>query len=67
MRQRLDNDYRIPVLIRIEPERFNQQLGKNFDIAQHLKDAESRGLRAALKSANLLTGALYIESGLLSK
>ena len=61
MMQRLDNDYRIPVLIRIEPDRFQKQLGGNFDIEGHLKDAESRGMRAALKSANLLTGSLYID------
>ncbi|WP_337264032.1 MULTISPECIES: intermembrane transport protein PqiB [unclassified Serratia (in: enterobacteria)] len=61
MTQRLDSDYRIPVLIRIEPDRFQQQLGKGFNIQQHLKDAEGRGMRAALKSANLLTGALYID------
>jgi len=61
MEQRLDSDYRIPVLIRIEPDRFQQQLGKGFNIQQHLKDAEGRGMRAALKSANLLTGALYID------
>lgn len=61
MNQRLDNDYRIPVLIRIEPDRFRQQLGKDFNIEQRLKEAEGRGLRAALKSANLLTGALYID------
>ncbi|MGN2500766.1 MlaD family protein, partial [Serratia nevei] len=39
MAQRLDNDYRIPVLIRIEPDRFQKQLGGNFDIEGHLKDA----------------------------
>ena len=61
MEQRLDNDYRIPVLIRIEPDRFQQQLGKSFNIQQHLNDAEGRGMRAALKSGNLLTGALYID------
>lgn len=61
MMQRLDNDYRIPVLIRIEPDRFQKQLGGNFDIEGHLKDAEARGMRAALKSANLLTGSLYID------
>ncbi|MFZ1874422.1 MAG: intermembrane transport protein PqiB [Chania sp.] len=61
MEQRLDSDYRIPVLIRIEPDRFQQQLGKGFNFQQHLKDAEGRGMRAALKSANLLTGALYID------
>ncbi|AHG22001.1 paraquat-inducible protein B [Chania multitudinisentens RB-25] len=61
MQQRLDSDYRIPVLIHIEPDRFQQQLGKSFNFYQHLKDAEGRGMRAALKSANLLTGALYID------
>lgn len=61
MIQRLDNDYRIPVLIRIEPDRFQKQLGGSFDFESHLKDAESRGMRAALKSANLLTGSLYID------
>ncbi|MGH5917521.1 MlaD family protein, partial [Serratia marcescens] len=59
MAQRLDNDYRIPVLIRIEPDRLHKQLGDNVDIEGHLKDAESRGLRASMKSANLLTGSLY--------
>ncbi len=61
LEQRLDSDYRIPVLIRIEPDRFKKQLGKTFDFQQHLKDAEVRGLRASLKSANLLTGSLYID------
>ncbi|KFK93197.1 MULTISPECIES: intermembrane transport protein PqiB [unclassified Serratia (in: enterobacteria)] len=61
MEQRLDSDYRIPVLIRIEPDRFQQLLGKDFNIQQHLNDAEGRGMRAALKSGNLLTGALYID------
>lgn len=61
MEQRLDSDYRIPVLIRIEPDRFQQQLGKDFNLQKYLKDAEGRGMRAALKSGNLLTGALYID------
>ncbi|WP_034946464.1 intermembrane transport protein PqiB [Erwinia oleae] len=59
--QQLDNDYRIPVLIRIEPDRFQSMLGKDFDIDQHLKDGIKNGLRASLKSANLLTGSLYID------
>ncbi|MCH4195890.1 MAG: intermembrane transport protein PqiB [Serratia liquefaciens] len=57
---RLNNDYRIPVLIHIEPERL-RKLGKDFDFDKSLKDAESRGMRASLKSANLLTGSLYID------
>ncbi|WP_428945756.1 intermembrane transport protein PqiB [Pantoea sp. FN060301] len=59
--QRLDTDYRIPVLIRIEPDRFQSMLGKDFDFEQHLKDGIKSGLRASLKSANLLTGSLYID------
>ncbi|CAI1164615.1 paraquat-inducible protein B [Serratia quinivorans] len=58
---RLNNDYRIPVLIHIEPERLKKQLGQDFDFDSSLKDAESRGIRASLKSANLLTGSLYID------
>ncbi|GKW22789.1 paraquat-inducible protein B [Pectobacterium carotovorum subsp. carotovorum] len=61
MQQDLDDDYRIPVLIRIEPERFAKRIGGSFDIEQHLKQAPSQGLRASLKSANLITGALYID------
>ncbi|QTO53071.1 MCE family protein [Duffyella gerundensis] len=59
--QALNNDYRIPVLIRIEPDRFMQGLGNNFDLEQHLQDGKKQGLRASLKSANLLTGSLYID------
>ncbi|MEJ5111982.1 intermembrane transport protein PqiB [Erwinia billingiae] len=59
--QQLDTDYRIPVLIRIEPDRFQSMLGKDFNIEQHLKDGINNGLRASLKSANLLTGSLYID------
>lgn len=61
VKQKLDSDYRIPVLIRIEPGRFNKQLGEHFNLDEHLKVGEGRGLRAALKSGNLLTGALYID------
>ncbi|WP_437609028.1 intermembrane transport protein PqiB [Erwinia sp. V71] len=59
--QELNTDYRIPVLIRIEPERFLAQVGGEFNLEQHLQDGKKRGLRASLKSANLLTGSLYID------
>lgn len=61
MVQRLNTDYRIPVLIRIEPGRFRKQLGSNVDIEGYLRDVESRGMRASMKSANLLTGSLYVD------
>ncbi|MBZ6394096.1 MULTISPECIES: intermembrane transport protein PqiB [Pantoea] len=59
--QALNNDYRVPVLIRIEPDRFISRLGENFDLEQHLQDGKKRGLRATLKTGNLLSGALYVD------
>lgn len=61
LHQNLNSDYRIPVLIRIEPDRFLSKLGKDIDFEQYLREAETRGLRATLKNANLLTGSLYID------
>ncbi|TKI07517.1 intermembrane transport protein PqiB [Martelella alba] len=59
--QTINDNYQIPVLIRIEPGRFVSMLGANFDFAARLQQAEGSGLRAALKSANLLTGSLYVD------
>ncbi|NRN28655.1 intermembrane transport protein PqiB [Photorhabdus heterorhabditis] len=61
MKQRLDNDFRIPVLISIEPGRFEKELGEGFDVEKELNSITKRGLRASLKSGNLLTGALFID------
>ena len=61
MRQVLDDDYRIPVLIRIEPERLINQVGDTPDIAQHIDGLMKRGLRGSLKTGNLVTGALYVD------
>ena len=61
MRQALDSDYRIPVLVRIEPERLSRQLGEMPDVQTHLKTLIGRGLRASLKTGNIVTGALYID------
>ena len=59
--QALNNDYRVPVLIRIEPDRFVNRLGGDFNLEQHLQEGKKRGLRATLKTGNLLSGALYID------
>ncbi|WP_416412813.1 intermembrane transport protein PqiB [Pantoea sp. App145] len=59
--QALNTDYRVPVLIRIEPDRFISRLGGDFNIEQHLQDGKKRGLRATLKTGNLLSGALYVD------
>jgi paraquat-inducible protein B len=52
----------IPVLIRIEPGRF--ELPDNADGAETLKEAIAsavkNGLRATLSTGNLLTGSLYV-------
>lgn len=57
----LNNDYRIPVLVRIEPGRFASSVGNNFNIEQHLQEGRLHGLRASLKTANLITGSLYVD------
>ncbi|QTF08125.1 intermembrane transport protein PqiB [Brenneria izadpanahii] len=61
LKQNIDRDYRIPVLIRIEPDRFDKNLGSNFNFEEHLEKSRPLGLRAALKTANILTGALYVD------
>lgn len=61
MRQALNDDYRIPVLVRIEPERLEMQMGEDAGIATHLPELLSKGLRASLKTGNLVTGALYVD------
>lgn len=55
------NNYLIPILIHIEPARFSRILGKQFNIVEQFQKGELKGLRASLKSANLLTGALFVD------
>lgn len=59
--QALGTEYRVPVLIRIEPDRLISSLGKDFDFRKHLLEGVDDGLRASLKTANLITGALYVD------
>lgn len=61
MRQALNDDFRIPVLIRIEPERLQNMIGEETDIQENLAVLLKRGLRGSLKNGNLVTGALYID------
>ena len=61
--------FAIPILIRIEPQRFNDNDGAdNVDVELDLADWSKRlngmfgnGLRASLKAGNLLTGALFVD------
>ncbi|MBK1631807.1 mammalian cell entry protein [Thiohalocapsa halophila] len=57
-------DFRIPVLVEVEPERIGfpePQSADDQKDARVLRQLVQRGLRAQLKTGNLLTGALYIE------
>ena len=54
-------EFRIPVLIEIEPERIigrgNQEIEPSYQMLNKLVE---RGLRASLQTGNLLTGQLYV-------
>jgi paraquat-inducible protein B len=56
-------DPRIPVMIEIDPSMMRssiaQELGKPD--SEFLQNAAKRGLRAALKTANLITGSMYVD------
>ncbi len=67
LRQALNEDYRIPVLIRIEPERLKSQMGESPDVLTNLPQLLERGLRGSLKTGNLVTGALYVDLDFVSK
>jgi paraquat-inducible protein B len=59
----LDQSYTIPVVIGIQPGRVQQpdnQQGLDFVRMQTLRWVED-GLRASLKTGNLLTGALFVD------
>jgi paraquat-inducible protein B len=60
-----DAQFKIPILIKVEPERFmifpqdtNQSAEPNSQI---LKKLIKKGFRAQLKSGNLLTGELFVD------
>ncbi|EOI3546513.1 intermembrane transport protein PqiB [Cronobacter dublinensis] len=61
LRQAVNTDYSIPVLVRIEPERLANQIGEDPDVASHLHDLMKKGLRATLKTGNLVTGQLFVD------
>ena len=58
------NRFAIPVLIRIEPQRLESDRSKDTDLkawAKRLDRLVDYGMRATLKSGNLLTGALFVD------
>ncbi|MEJ7137410.1 intermembrane transport protein PqiB [Amphibiibacter pelophylacis] len=56
-------NYRIPVLVRIEPQRLRQTLEGQpaLDVLDALRNASRLGVRASLKPGNLLTGNVYVD------
>lgn len=60
--RRIRDNFAIPVLISIEPQRLDGQ--EKIDLEawhKRLQNIVSNGLHATLKSANLLTGALFVD------
>ena len=54
-------DFRIPIVVEVEPERINILGGDPTDVVDRLPSLVDRGLRARLKTANLLTGQLAVD------
>ncbi|OCG42974.1 intermembrane transport protein PqiB [Gilliamella sp. Bif1-4] len=52
---------RVPILIRIEPDRLSELVDEKIDIATLIVKEQKNGLRASLKTSNMFTGALYID------
>lgn len=58
------NRFAIPVLIRIEPQRLDNYESQDTDLkawTERLEKMTEHGMRASLKSGNLLTGALFVD------
>ena len=60
-----DTKFEIPILIKIEPERFmifSKEQNKTNDVNQNvLEKLIQKGFRAQLQSGNLLTGELFVD------
>jgi len=56
-------DFQIPVLIEIEPERIGHIHGKLPEGKTLIDEFVARGLRAQLKTGNLLTGQKFVDLG----
>ena len=56
-------DMRIPVLIEIDPTLMRPETARQMTKpdSEYLKEAVNHGLRAALKTGSLLTGALFVD------
>ncbi len=55
------NDFQVPVLIELEPERVEQIHGKSPEGKSFMDVFVARGMRAQLRSGNLITGQKFID------
>lgn len=57
------NDLRIPVLVELDPSLMRREAAEKISRTdgEFFKEAVARGLRAALKTGSLLTGALFVD------
>jgi len=61
LHQKLNSEFRTPVLIKIEPERVKNIIGADNNIPDNLQSLVKNGLRGAMKTGNLITGALFVD------
>lgn len=55
------DEFYIPILIQLEPERIPGETVDNEMFKRGVLDSQKYGLRAAMKSGNLITGSLFID------
>jgi paraquat-inducible protein B len=55
-----NNQFRIPVKIEVEPERIKQLMKNSQESDNALEMMVKKGMRAQLKTGNLITGSLYV-------
>lgn len=55
------DDFYIPILIQLEPERIPGETVDSEMFKHGVLDSQKYGLRASMKSGNLLTGSLFID------
>ncbi len=57
-----DPERRVPVLIEIDPDLITELPSNGYEAGQHfIADNVAKGLRASLKSGNLLTGQMFVD------
>ncbi|PPI88760.1 paraquat-inducible protein B [Candidatus Pantoea edessiphila] len=60
-KQKLNSNYLIPVLIRIEPNRFIKTLGNNFNLEEYFLNNTKSTIYATIKNINIFSNLTYID------